>query len=124
MALADITLNDGKGTPVAHTFAYISSQGSRVVRAELTAPPEAPLLMTHAHSEKKANGVTVKSHLFRIDQTVLDADGITPYQTNIRLMADVPNSVYSDALADDLAAFIRNWASSTNIRAWLRGSVG
>lgn len=124
MALSDITLNDGQVSPVAHIFAFISSQGSRVIRAELTAPPEAPLTMTHAHSEKKVNGVVVKSHLLRIDKTVLDADGVTPYPSNIRLMADVPVNIYSDALADDLAAFIRNWATSANVRAWLRGSVG
>lgn len=124
MALADITLNDGAGTPVAHTFAYVSTANNRVVRSDFAASPEAPITLSMAHNEAKKSGVTVKSHLLRIDKVVLDTDGITPHASNIRLMADVPNPVLSDALADDLAAFIRNWATANNIRAWLRGSVG
>lgn len=124
MALNDITLNDGQGTPVAHTFTYIATQGNRVIRADLAAAPETPLQMTIAHSETKINGAPGKSHLQRFDKTVLDADGVTPHKANMRLCADVPNAVLSDALADDLAAFIRNWATSANVRAWLKGSVG
>lgn len=124
MALADITINDGQGTPVAHTFTYVQTQGNRVIRSDMSAAPEAPLTMTHAHSETSISGAKGKSHLLRIDKTVLDGDGVTPYKGNIRLCADVPNAIYSDALADDFAAFIRNWATSVNVRAWLRGSVG
>lgn len=124
MALADITLNDGQGTPVAHTFSFIQNVNGRVVRSDLTATPETPLLMTQGHQDSKRQGVPVKSHLYRIDKTILDGDGVTPHTANIRMMADVPNPIHSDALADDLAAFIRNWATSANVRAWLRGSVG
>lgn len=124
MALADITLNDGQGTPVAHTFQYVQTSGNRIIRSELAAAPETPVLMTHAHSDTKVGGAAAKSHLLRIDKTILDSDGITPHKSNIRLCADVPNAVLSDALADDLAAFIRNWATSANVRAWMRGSVG
>lgn len=124
MALADITLNDGQSTPVAHTFTYVSTQNNRVIRSDFAASPETPLTLSMAHSEAKKSGVTVKSHLLRVDKTVLDTDGITPHLTNIRLMADVPNPVLSDELADDLAAYIRNWATGANIRAWLKGSVG
>lgn len=125
MALADIVLNDGQGTPVAHTFTFVRSEkNNRIVRSDLSASPEVPLELTHAHTEALRAGTKVRSHLLRVDKTVLDSDGITPYATNIRVMADVPNSVLSDALADDLAAYIRNWATSANVRAWLRGSVG
>lgn len=124
MALADITLNDGQGTPVAHAFTFISAINNRIVRSDLAAAPEAPLTLTIAHSENVRNGSKIRSHLTRFDKTILDGDGITPYVANIRLMADVPNPILTDALADDLAAFIRNWASSANVRAWLKGSVG
>lgn len=125
MALADITLNDGQGTPAAHVFTFIRSDtNGRIVRSELAASPETPLIMTQAHTTNKRSGVSVTSHLFRIDKTVMDADGVTPLTANIRLMADTPIGILSDALADDLAAFIRNWASSANVRAWLKGSVG
>lgn len=124
MALADITLADGQGTPVNHTFAYIGTVNGRVVRSELAASPEEPLTLTQGHSEGVKNGVRIRSHLMRIDRTKLDSDGITPHVMNIRLMADIPNPVLSDAIADDLAAYIRNWASSANVRAWLKGSVG
>lgn len=124
MALADITLADGQGTPANHVFTYISTQSNRVIRSELAAPPEQPLLLTFAHSETKISGANGKSHLMRIDKTVLDTDGITQYKANIRLAADIPNSILTDGLADDLAAYIRNWATSANVRNWLRGSVG
>lgn len=124
MALADITLNDGQGTPVAHTFAYVSAINNRVIRSELAAPAETPRTLTMAHSESKKGGVTVKSHLLRFDVTLLDTDGITPYTANIRVMADVPSRILSDALADDFAAYVRNYLSSANARAWLKGSVG
>lgn len=124
MALADITLNDGQGTPVAHVFTYTGTVNGRVVRADMAASPETPLTLTFAHQAVKRDGVAYKSHLLRIDKTLQDADNITAYANNIRLMADVADKVLSDALADDLAAFIRNWATSVNVRAWLKGSVG
>lgn len=124
MALADITLNDGQGTPVAHVFTYTATKDGRVIRTDMAAPTEEPLQMTYAHSERKVSGTTVKSHLVRFDKTKLDGDGITPHTANIRLMCDMPNPVLTDAQADDFAAFIRNWATAENVRAWLRGSVG
>lgn len=124
MALADITLADGQVSPENHTFVYISTNNNRVVRADFAAPAEEPLTLTLAHSDTKISGASGKSHLMRIDRTVLDGDGVNAYKSNIRLMADVPNAILSDDLADDLAAFIRNWATSSNVRAWMRGSVG
>mgnify|MGYP001043918020 FL=1 len=124
MALADIILNDGQGTPVAHTFTYISNVNGRTVRTDMAASAETPLIMTHAHQDGKRAGVVVKSHLFRIDKTLLDADGVTAHVANVRVMCDVPVPISSDALADDLAAFIRNWITSANFRAFIKGSVG
>jgi len=124
MALEDILLDDGASTPVEHTFTYIGTQNGRVIRSDMSAAAEQPLTLSIGHMSKKVGGKTVRSHLTRVDKTVLDTDGITPYTTNIRLMADVHDCVRSDALADDLAAFIRNWASSANVRAWLKDSVG
>lgn len=124
MALADIIIADGQSTPVNHTFAYIGMVNNRVVRADLSQNPETPLTLTTAHSEYNKSGVKGKSHLQRFDKTLMDSDGVTPHVSNIRLMADVDNAVLSDALADDLAAFIRNWATAANVRLWLKGSVG
>lgn len=124
MALSDITLNDGQGTPVAHTFTYTGTVNNRVIRSELAANPEAPLQMTHAHTESKRNGVTTKSHLLRFDITELDSDGVTPYTANIRIMADIPNPILSDALLADMAAYVRNWALAATVQSWGKGSVG
>lgn len=124
MAFADITLNDGAGSPVAHTFTVISNSNGRVVRSDFSAPAETPLTMTMAHTQNTRAGVKVKSHLVRFDIAVLDADGITVHTANVRICADVPNAICSDALADNLAAFTRNYASSANIRALLKDSVG
>jgi len=124
MALADITLNDGQGTPVAHTFSYIATKDNRTIRSDMAANPETPLLLTFAHSQKGAGTKGIKSHLARIDKSILDADGVTVHKPNVRLVSEVPNAVLSDALADDFAAYIRNWATSANVRAWFRDSVG
>jgi len=124
MALADIVVADGQGTPVNHTFTYVSTVNNRVIRSDMAASAEEPLLMTHAHQATVRGGAKTKSHLYRVDRTKLDSDGVTPYTANIRIMADIPVAIQSDALADDLAAFVRNWATANNIRAWLKDSVG
>lgn len=77
-----------------------------------------------AHTPIKIGGKSARSHLLRIDKTKLDADGVTALKANIRLVSEVPDAILTDALADDFAAFIRNWATSANVRLWLRGSVG
>lgn len=124
MALADITLADGQGTPVSHVFTYINSVNGRVIRSDMTQSPETPLLLSLAHSSSTKKGVKISSHLMRIDRGILDGDGITVHAPNIRICADIQDAVYSDGLADDFAAFIRNWATSANVRAWLNNSVG
>lgn len=124
MALNDITLNDGQATPVSHTFTFVTQNGSRVIRKDLSAALEQPIHLTMAHSSRKVAGKDLNSHLFRVDITLLDADGVTPYMANVRLAADVPSPIFSVGLASDLAAYIRNWATAANVTAWLKGSVG
>lgn len=124
MALSDITLADGQASPVNHVFTFVNSSNGRVLRSEISAPAEEPLIMTHAHSERKSGSVKITSHLLRIDKTILDSDGITAHTANIRVMCDIPTPISSDALAADLAAFIRNWATADNVKQWVKGSVG
>jgi len=124
MALADIALADGQGSPVTHTFTYTGTVANRVIRSDFAATPEQPLTLTIAHSSGTKKNVAFRSHLLRIDSIILDSDGITPHAANIRLMADIPNPVLSDALAEDLAAYIRNWATANNVKAWVKNSVG
>lgn len=124
MALADITLNDGAETPVAHTFAYIGSENGRVVRRDMARTPDLPLQMTIGHTKTTRNGVKVDSHLVKFDYAAMDADGVTVRWASIRTIVDCDPDIYSDALADDLAALTRNYLSSTNARLLCRGSVG
>lgn len=124
MALADITLNDGQGTPVAHTFAYVTTENGRVLRKDMARTPDLPLTLTLGHTKAKVKGQTADSHLFRIDNSVLDADSVTVRHANIRVMIDCDPAIYSDGLADDLAAFVLNYFSSANTRLLMRGSVG
>lgn len=124
MALADFTLNDGQGSPVAHTFTYTATINGKVYRSDMAAAPEAPWVMIMGHQEKTIGGSMVDSHLVRFDITVLDTDGITPFANNIRICADVARKVRSDALADNMAALVRNYATSANLRLLLKGSVG
>lgn len=124
MALADIVVNDGQGTPVAHTFKYVATTNGRVIRKDFAAGTEEPIMMAHAHNTKTVNGKRIDGHLYRLDVTLLDSDGVTPHTANIRLCADVPSAIYSDGLADNLAAYVRNWATNANVRDWLKGSVG
>jgi len=124
MALADITLNDGQGTPVAHVFTYISTSGNRTIRSDMSADPETPLLLTFAHSPTTIGGKAGKSHLIRFDRTELDADGVTPLKANVRIVLEVPSAILSDALVDDFMAYVRNWATQANGRTFARDSVG
>lgn len=124
MALADITLADGQGSPVDHVFTYTSTVNNRVIRSNLAADPEEPELLTLAHSDTKIAGAPSKSHLWRLDRAVLDSDGITIHRPNVRVMCDVPNAVLADALADDFSAFVRNAITQAFFRVFLRGSVG
>lgn len=126
MALADIVLNDGQGTPVAHTFAYITTdQNGRVIRKDMARTPDLPLLLTLAHNKVKRGAVLYDGHLFRIDDSLLDADNITVRGASVRVITECDPNIYSDTLvADNLAAFIRNYFSSANMRLLMRGSVG
>lgn len=124
MALDNITLADGQGTPVNHTFSYVQSLNGKVVRSDLAAPIEEPLILTFGHMARKIGQYPGQAHLARFDKTVLDADGVTPHVNNIRIMADIADRVVSDALADDLAAFVRNLLTSAFFRTFIRGSVG
>lgn len=124
MALADITLNDGQGTPVAHTFAYVGSENGKYVRKDMARTPELPLSLTLGHTKAKVKGVVVDSHLFRIDNAILDGDAVTVRNASIRVIIDCDPAIYSDSLADDLAALTRNYFSSANTRLLMRGSVG
>lgn len=124
MALADITINDGLSTPVAHTFTYIGTENNKVVRANFAAPAEEPERLTIGHQSKVVSGNKVLSDLVRIDKTILDADNVTALVMNQRLMSDCPIRVYSDELADTLAGLWRNLLTNAWMRSFMKGSVG
>lgn len=123
MALADITLADGQAVPVSHVFTYIQTSGNRVIRTDFTAPAEEPLILTMAHQDTKISGFPGKSHLWRMDKSKLDADGVTVHKANFRFMLDLPNAILADALLKDFAAFGRNALTEAFILAFGRGSV-
>lgn len=124
MALDDITLNDGVSTPVAHVFEYVGTEANRVIRKDMAAPVEEPLTLTMAHKKATLDGKPGNSHLVRFDQTTLDADGITPYRDNIRVMVDFHDASLTDAKAKNFAAFVRNILTEAFILSLVRGSVG
>jgi len=123
MALADITLVDSEATPVSHVMKYVSQQSGKTIRADFEASVEAPILFTIGHQSRKVNGKTLQSHLARLDWTILDADGITPYANNMRMMCDIFDPVLSDALADNLVTSLVSFMTEANIRLLVRGSV-
>lgn len=122
MALDDITLDDGQSTPVSHVFQYAGTENKRVVRSDYAADPETPLLLTMGHMQSVRGGVKYDNHLWRLDVTILDADGVTAYVNNFRMMADVARKVLSTDLANDFAAYPSDWLTPANVLAWLRGS--
>lgn len=124
MALADITLNDGQGTPASHVFTYVSTQGNRVIRSDMSAPAEEPLMLTLAHQQTKIAGAVAKSHLVRFDKTVIDEDTGVAYKANVRIVMDIPNAILSDALIDDFSAYARNYFTEAVARLIARDSVG
>lgn len=126
MALADIVLNDGQGTPVAHTFVYITTDPSgRVIRKDMARTPDLPLMLTIGHNKVKRGTVSYDGHLVRVDDSLLDADNITVRGASVRVIVECDPAIYSDTnVADNLAAYVRNYFSSANMRLIMRGSVG
>lgn len=125
MALADIVINDGQGTPVAHTFAYVGTiTNGKVVRKDMSRTPDLPLTLQIGHQTVKKSGQVAEAHLWRIDDSKMDADGVTVRFASVRVIIECDPNIYSDAEADDLAAFVRNYFSSTNTRLLMKGSVG
>jgi len=125
MALADIVINDGQGSPVAHTFAYVSSDSAgRVIRKDMSRTPDLPLTLTIGHQKSKVAGVSVDSHLVKVDDSIMDSDGITVRRASIRVIIDCDPNIYTDGEADNLAAYMRNYFSSANCRLLMKGSVG
>lgn len=125
MALADIVLADSQPTPVNHTFSYVGTdQSGRVVRRNLARTPDLPETLTIGHKVQKVNGINVDSHVWRIDDSVLDADGVTVRKLNLRVMLDCDPAIYSDAKMEDLAAMMTAAFTETFMKSWSRGSVG
>lgn len=123
MALADITLVDSEASPVSHVMKYIATNGGKVVRADLAAAVEAPIIFTIGHQVRKVSGRNLQSHLARLDWTVLDSDGVTPYANNMRVMCDIFDPVLSDALVDNLTASLTSFMTEANMRLLARASV-
>lgn len=125
MALADIVLNDGQGSPVAHTFAFIGTDKTgRVVRKDMSRSPDLPLTLTLGHQTQKSGGVAVDAHLVKLDDARMDADNVTVRSAGFTATVRCDPNIYSDALADDLAAWLRNYFTSANMRLLMKGSVG
>lgn len=123
MALEDITLVDSEASPVSHVFSYVGTTSGKVLRADMAASPEEPILFTIGHTARQVNGKTLRSHLARLDWTLLDADGVTPFANNLRLMCDVFDPVLSDALVDNMTACVVDFMTEANMRLLSRGSV-
>lgn len=125
MALADITLVDSKSTPVNHVFTFFAMDtAGRVLRKNLARTPDLPELLTLGHKTQKLGGVQVDSHLWRLDDSILDADNVTVCRNNLRVMADIDPRTYSDALMEDYAAMLLSAFTETFMKSWTRGSNG
>lgn len=124
MALADISIADGQGSPVTHVFSYIGSdKQGRIVRKDLTRTPDLPLLLTIGHQTQRQAGVTVDAHLVKIADSRMDADGVTVRYADVAVTCRVDPDIYTDGLADDFAAYLRNFFSSANMRLIMKGAV-
>lgn len=123
MGLADVVINDGQGTPVAHTFVYVTTENGRVIRKDMARTPDLPLIMEIGHNKVKRSGVVFDGHLWRINDSRMDADGVTVRNASIRVIVECDPQIYSDALSDDLMAWTRNMLTQANGRLLLRGSV-
>lgn len=123
MALADITLVDSEASPVSHVMKYISQNNGKVVRADFAAGVETPIIFTIGHMSRMVAGKKLRSHLARLDWTLLDSDNITTYTNNIRVMADIYDPVLSDALSDNLTASLTSFMTEANMRLFMRDSV-
>lgn len=123
MALADITLNDGAASPVAHTFAYVGTdpQG-RVLRRDMSQSPETPLELAVGHREITEKGVKKDERSLRFTIHVADTDGVV-YPVPGTVTFRVPRAVASDTLSKNFFAYIRNACTEARALVFFKGGV-
>lgn len=124
MALADITLVDSQVAPVSHVFSYVTTENGQVVRRNLAMPPDQPETLIMGHKPMKVGGVPVDSHLWRLNQSYLDADGVTVRRMSVRVIWEIDNQIYSDARIEDMAAMCLSGLTETFVKSFTKGSVG
>lgn len=124
MALADITLADSQATPVNHVFEYVITENGQVIRKNMAAPPDLPELLIFGHRQVKSKGVMVDSHLWKLSQSYLDADGVTTRSMSCRVIWDIDPKIYTDARIEDMAKMTINALTETFVKVFTKGSMG
>lgn len=118
-AIATMTINDGQGTPVAHTFSPASQQGTRVTWADRS--PTIPAgFRTISHEFKEpTGGRTVYSHnlafVVPVVATVDGVDTVTGYESATVVLNCRPNSTLQNR--KDLMAYVANCLANANVKA-------
>jgi hypothetical protein len=124
-AQANIVLNDGKTTPVAHTFSPKGSQMSGPGKTVSTWKDQSPasavgyLSLTEQHSAPNANGLEKFRYLIQVPTLEQPAAGgtyVPPPQVAYVVVGSVevwaPARASSDELKD-IVAYVKNFTAST-----------
>lgn len=130
-SIANIVLNDGQGTPVAHTFAPTRSANSpsTFVFEDRVAGVKAGYNTIRVETKQNtANGSTKINVVIKVPRLAVTApasgSGIQPnpteaYSELVSLSITRPAAL-EQAVADDAFAFLKNLMSNTQFTAWVQ----
>lgn len=117
-AIASLSINDGQASPVAHTFAPVSTTGAKAKWADRSPTiPAGFRLISHEIIEPTGNRTTYKvvfGFMFPKVATVDGVDTVVRYDSGQLILNIHPDSTTQDR-KDDLA-YVTNFASNSTVK--------
>lgn len=124
MALENVVLVDAAAANQTYTMVGGISADGKVIRRNLAISLETPHILTTSHSQQGKGANVTDRHLSRLDRTVLDADGVTPYIGSLYLVGVAPRRVITSAMMWDLYKQLTSrFPNEAALTAWLAGQL-
>lgn len=124
MAFENVTLTDSVPTNFVYEMVGPVGPDGRVIRKHLASAIETPLILTTGHTTNGKSSNAVDRHLSRLDETVLDADGITPYVGSVYLVCTVPRRAITSTIMWNLYKQLTSrFTTEASFQAFLQGKA-
>lgn len=117
-AIATLTINDGQGTPVAHTFSPQSTTGSKASWADRSPTiPAGYRTISHELAEPNGNRTVTKitlGYMVPVVATVDGSDTVVRYNSGQVILNVNPQSTLQER--KDLLAYVANSLANANVK--------